>query len=58
MYCLLLAGIWPEGSDGTDVNTVGRSNNRKVLATGDDFGKVNLFTYPAATPKVNILCMK
>ncbi|XP_072031419.1 77 kDa echinoderm microtubule-associated protein-like isoform X3 [Amphiura filiformis] len=46
-----VVGIWAEGSDGTDVNTVGRSNNSKVLATGDDFGKVNLFKYPASVPK-------
>ncbi|XP_076816178.1 echinoderm microtubule-associated protein-like 2 isoform X2 [Clavelina lepadiformis] len=41
-------GIWPEGADGTDINSVGRSNDNKLLASGDDFGKVNLFRYPAA----------
>jgi WD40 repeat protein len=33
------------------VNTVCRSNSRAILATGDDFGKVNLFKYPCVVPK-------
>lgn len=37
--------------DGTDVNTVCRANNRRVMATGDDFQKVNLFRYPSVMPK-------
>ncbi|XP_076397531.1 echinoderm microtubule-associated protein-like 2 isoform X6 [Megachile rotundata] len=44
-------GIWPEGADGTDVNNCTRSNDGKLLATGDDFGKVKLFSYPACQPK-------
>ncbi|XP_026668685.1 echinoderm microtubule-associated protein-like 2 isoform X3 [Ceratina calcarata] len=44
-------GIWPEGADGTDVNNCSRSSDSKLLATGDDFGKVKLFTYPACQPK-------
>ncbi|XP_061645666.1 echinoderm microtubule-associated protein-like 4 isoform X2 [Phyllopteryx taeniolatus] len=44
-------GVWPEGSDGTDINAVIRSHNRKVLALADDFCKVHLFSYPCATPK-------
>ncbi|XP_068508578.1 echinoderm microtubule-associated protein-like 4 isoform X6 [Syngnathus scovelli] len=44
-------GVWPEGSDGTDINAVIRSHNRKVLAVADDFCKVHLFSYPCATPK-------
>ncbi|EAR94225.2 HELP domain protein (macronuclear) [Tetrahymena thermophila SB210] len=43
-------GIFP-GVDGTDVNTANRSKNKKIIATGDDFGRVNLFQYPAAAPK-------
>ena len=35
------AGVFT-GSDYTDVNCVLRSNNGKILATGDDFGKVKL----------------
>ncbi|KAK0094288.1 hypothetical protein PV326_011348 [Microctonus aethiopoides] len=44
-------GIWPEGADGTDVNNCARSGDRKLIATGDDFGKVKLFSYPASQPK-------
>lgn len=43
-------GIFP-GVDGTDVNSVCRSMNQKFLATGDDFGKVNLFAYPCVVPR-------
>uniref|UniRef100_K1PWP8 Echinoderm microtubule-associated protein-like 1 n=1 Tax=Magallana gigas TaxID=29159 RepID=K1PWP8_MAGGI len=45
------AGVWPEGADGTDVNNVCRSNNKKILASADDFGKVNLYQYPCCQPK-------
>lgn len=45
-------GIWPEGADGTDVNNCTRSSDGKLLATGDDFGKVKLFSHPACQPKV------
>ena len=38
-------GIWP-GVDMTDVNTVCRSQNQKVLATGEDSSTVKLFKYP------------
>ncbi|XP_031836389.1 echinoderm microtubule-associated protein-like 2 isoform X3 [Nomia melanderi] len=44
-------GIWPEGADGTDVNNCSRSGDSKLLATGDDFGKVKLFSYPACQSK-------
>ncbi|XP_063355644.1 echinoderm microtubule-associated protein-like 1 isoform X3 [Pelmatolapia mariae] len=41
-------GLWPEGSDGTDINAVCRSNDKSLLVTGDDFGKVHLFSYPCS----------
>ncbi|XP_074069165.1 echinoderm microtubule-associated protein-like 1 isoform X2 [Macrotis lagotis] len=41
-------GVWPEGSDGTDINAVCRSHKKKLLSTGDDFGKVHLFSYPCS----------
>ncbi|XP_013880777.1 echinoderm microtubule-associated protein-like 4 isoform X2 [Austrofundulus limnaeus] len=44
-------GVWPEGSDGTDINALMRSNNRKVIALADDFCKVHLFAYPCSKPK-------
>lgn len=40
-------GIWPEGADGSDVNCCTRSHSRKLLVTGDDWGKIKLFSYPA-----------
>ena len=39
-------GIWPEYTDGTDVNAVHLSENRDFLVTGDDFGKVKIFNAP------------
>ncbi|KAF0698173.1 Aste57867_11158 [Aphanomyces stellatus] len=40
-------GIWPPCADGTDINAVHRSHANDLLVTGDDFGKVKLFRYPA-----------
>ena len=40
-----------EDVDGTNVNTVCRAANQKVMATGDDFQKVNLFRYPSTKEK-------
>lgn len=42
-------GIWPECADGTDINSVDRSHNKKLIATSDDFGTVNIFNYPCLT---------
>lgn len=41
-------GVWPEGSDGTDINAVCRAHEKRLLSTGDDFGKVHLFSYPCS----------
>ena len=43
-------GIYP-AIQGLDVRTTCRSNNRLILATGDDFQKVNIFRYPSVHPK-------
>jgi len=39
-------GIWPDYSDGTDVNAADRSPDGRYLLTADDFGAVKLFNYP------------
>jgi len=39
-------GIWPPASTGYVVNYTCLSNNKKVLATGDDFSTVKLFKNP------------
>ncbi|KAL1523351.1 hypothetical protein AB1Y20_018296 [Prymnesium parvum] len=50
-----LRGIWPEDSDGTDVNACARSHSAQrdqgLLATADDFGKVKLFRWPCIVPR-------
>lgn len=43
-------GIWP-GVDYSDVNTVCRSGNEQVLATGEDTQKVKLFRFPCTREK-------
>ena len=53
--CLLsfnTIGVWPETIDGTDLNCCAKSNDQKLIATGDDFGKIKLYTYPVTQPKV------
>ena len=44
-------GMWPEGADGTDINTCIRSNGSKYLVNGDDSGLLNIFSYPCPKPK-------
>lgn len=39
-------GIWPVITEVTEVTAACLSNDRKVLATGDDMGYVKLFRYP------------
>lgn len=45
-------GVWPENADGTDVNTVARSTDLTLMVSGDDWGKVKLYSYPVSQPKV------
>ena len=51
-----VAGIWPEGADGTDVNGCNRNHKATLLASADDFGKVNLYQYPCTQPRVSCWC--
>ncbi|XP_023207042.1 echinoderm microtubule-associated protein-like 2 isoform X2 [Xiphophorus maculatus] len=44
-------GIWPDGADGTDINAVCRSHDGSLLASADDFGKVQLFSFPCSQPR-------
>lgn len=50
-----MLGVWPDGSDGTDINSLCRSHNERVVAVADDFCKVHLFQYPCARAKVRPL---
>ena len=43
-------GIWNGTMDGSDVNSVDRSPSGKLLAVGDDFGKVSVYRYPCLQP--------
>ncbi|XP_040184881.1 echinoderm microtubule-associated protein-like 3 isoform X2 [Rana temporaria] len=44
-------GVWPEGSDGTDINALARSRDMTMISVADDFCKVHLFRYPCNKPK-------
>ncbi|XP_053575930.1 echinoderm microtubule-associated protein-like 3 isoform X2 [Bombina bombina] len=44
-------GVWPEGSDGTDINALARSRGMTMVSVADDFCKVHLFRYPCNRPK-------
>jgi len=47
-FAWALQSIWkPSYGDGTDVNNVHVSNDKAIVATGDDFGAVTIFKYPA-----------
>lgn len=39
-------GIWPDDSDGTDVNSVARSHCGRYVATADDSGYLTLLNFP------------
>ena len=42
-----MIGTWSGSMDGTDINAVHQSHSGRLLATADDFGKVNVFRFPA-----------
>jgi len=39
-------GIFPAGVSGSHINGVDRSNDRALVATGDDWRLVNIHNYP------------
>ena len=41
-----VAGVFPSGTDGTDINAVDANPDRSLIATGDDFGSVNIYRAP------------
>lgn len=45
-------GIWPVVSEVTEVTSACLSNDKKLLATGDDLGYVKLFKYPVKVKKM------
>lgn len=40
-------GVFPEGCDGTHINGVDRCVENNLIATGDDYGLVNIYRDPA-----------
>lgn len=38
--------MYPEGYDGTDINSVDASADRQYLCAGDDFGTVFVYKFP------------
>jgi WD40 repeat protein len=44
-------GIYPSGEDGSHINGVDVTLDKTLVATGDDFGLVNLFRYPVCNLK-------
>lgn len=45
-YGWLVDGIFPSGTDGTHINGVDFSSDNSLIATGDDYGLVNIFRNP------------
>ena len=41
-----VAGIFPSGCDGTDINAVDHNADRTLVAAGDDFGSVCVYKAP------------
>ncbi len=54
---IYFAGMWPEGADGTDINTCIRSHGAEYLVNGDDSGSLNIFTYPCTKLKVSLFSL-
>lgn len=41
-----VAGVFPNGADGTDINHVCANRNRTMVVTGDDFSSINVYRFP------------
>ena len=46
-YGWLVTGIFPSGTDGTHINHVDFNEDKSLIATGDDYGLVNVWRNPA-----------
>ncbi|XP_034867354.1 echinoderm microtubule-associated protein-like 3 [Mirounga leonina] len=46
-----VCGVWPDGSGGTDVNSLCHCHNERVPAVANDLCKVHLFQDPCARAK-------
>ena len=40
-------GLFQDGWDGTDLNNLSLSKNKKMIVSGDDFGRIRMHNYPA-----------
>ena len=57
IFCLFVAvpcvtGAWPLSPDIGDIVSCHRSRSNRILATGDDQGRLRLFRYPAVEKRV------
>ena len=51
-----MSGIWPETVDGIDLTTGCKNVSNTLFVSGDDFGKIKVYSYPVCWPKVrNVL---
>ena len=39
-------GVFPPGADGTDINAVDATEDRKLIVCGDDFGSITVYNFP------------
>ncbi|XP_075248370.1 echinoderm microtubule-associated protein-like 2 isoform X2 [Convolutriloba macropyga] len=49
-------GIWPEGYEGSEINSTDVSCDQNLVATGDDSHLVKIFNYPSFLPKAQFRC--